>query len=92
MVSVGGDIKEHLVPCPQPRAGLPTADEAAQDLIHPDLECLQGWRTQNILGQPVPLPLSTKFVPRSLIKSPLLTLKPFSFVLLLSDHLILPLG
>ena len=70
MVSVGGDIKENLVPSPQPRAGLPTADEAAQDLIHPDLESLHGWGTENIFGQPVPLPLSRQFVPNMKAKSP----------------------
>ena len=53
----------HLVPSPQPWAGLPTTHQAAQDPIHPDLECLQGWGTKNFFGQPVPLPLSTKFVP-----------------------------
>ena len=82
----------HLVPRPQPWAGLPTTDQAAQDPIDADLECLHGWGTQYIFEQPVPLPLSRKILPKSLTKSSLCTLKPFPFVLLLSDHPIVPLG
>ena len=82
----------HLVPCPQPRAGMPTTDQAAQDPIHPDLECLQGCGTQNIFGQPVPLPLSRQFVPNMKPKSPPSNFKPFPFVLLLSDNLIPTIG
>ena len=92
MAEVVGDFKQHLVPSPHPWAGLPTTDQAAQDPIHPDLECLPGWGTQNIFGQPVPLPLSKKFVPNVKPKSPPSNLKPFPFVLLLADHLIPTVG
>jgi len=35
-------------------AGLPTLDQAAQDLIQPGLECLQRWGTCSFSGQPTP--------------------------------------
>ena len=33
----------------------PPLDQAAQSLIQPGLECLQGWGIHNLLGQPVPV-------------------------------------
>jgi len=46
-VWIGRDSSDHVVPTHLPRAGLPTArsttSSAAQGLIQPSLECLQGW-------------------------------------------------
>jgi len=42
-------------------------EQAAQSHIQPGLECLQGWCTHNLLGQPVPVrhhPLSEKLPPK----------------------------
>ena len=49
-------------------------DQAAQSHIQPGLECLQGWGTHNLLGQPVPVrhhPLYEKLLPNIQPKSPL---------------------
>jgi len=50
------------------------ADQAAQSHIQPGLECLRGWGTHNLLGQPVPVlhhPLCEKLLPNIQPKPPL---------------------
>ena len=60
-----GTLKSTWFQAPSHGQGCLPPDQAAQDPIHPDLECLQGWGTQNVFGQPVPLLLSRKFLPKS---------------------------
>jgi len=43
----------HAVPTPCYVQGHQPADQAAQSHIQPGLECLQGWGTHSLLGQPV---------------------------------------
>ena len=70
--------------------GCQTLDQAVQRHIQPGLECLQGWRIHNLLGQPVPVrhhPLCEKLHISNLVSNlnlPCLSSKPFPLVLSLS--------
>jgi len=44
-------LVEHLVQLPCNEQGYLHLNQVAQSLIHPDLECLQGWSIQNLSGQ-----------------------------------------
>ena len=59
MAWVGRDLKDHesLTPCKgQGHQPLHLLDQAAQGLIQPGLEHLQGWGIHNLSEQPVPAP------------------------------------
>jgi len=53
MVWVEKAHSAHPVPTPCYVQGRQPADQAAQSHIQPGLECLQGWGTHSLLGQPV---------------------------------------
>ena len=54
MAWVEKDHSDHLISTPCYVQGRQPPDQAAQSHIQPSLECLQGWGTHNLLGQPVP--------------------------------------
>ena len=58
MAWVGRNLKDHLVPAPLPRAGLPTTRSSISNKgpIQPGLEHLQGWDIHNLSGQPATAP------------------------------------
>ena len=53
MAWVEKDHNDHQVSTPCYVQGCQPPDQAAQSHIQPGLECLQGWRIHNLLGQPV---------------------------------------
>ena len=53
MAWVEKDPNAHPVPTPCYVQGRQPAAQAAQSHIQPGLECLQGWGTHSLLGQPV---------------------------------------
>jgi len=67
MAWVEKDHNDHWVSTPRYVQGHQPPDQAAQSHIQPGLECLQGWGSHNLLGQPVMVchhPLSKKFPPK----------------------------
>ena len=64
--------------------GRQSRDQAVQSNIQPGLECLQGWGTHSLLGQPVQCVTTLcveKFLLKSSLNLPYHSLKPFSLVL-----------
>jgi len=55
MAWVAKEHSAHPVPTPCYVQGRQPAAQAAQSHIQPGLECLQGWGTHSLLGQPVPV-------------------------------------
>jgi len=53
MAWVEKDHSAHPIPTPCYVQGHQPAAQAAQSLILPGLECLQGWGIHSLLGQPV---------------------------------------
>jgi len=56
----------HPVPTPCYVQGHQPAAQAAQSHIQPGLECLQGWGTHSLLGQPIPVNSFSSDVPPEL--------------------------
>ena len=50
-----GTFKGHLVQFLYSEQGHPPLDQGAQNLVQPDLECLQGQVIHHLCGQPVPV-------------------------------------
>jgi len=74
MAWVEKDHNDHLVSTPCYVQGHQPPDQVAQSHIQPGLECLQGWGTHSLLGQPVPVchhPLREKLPPNIQPKPPL---------------------
>jgi len=72
-----GTFEGHLVQAPCNKQGYLQLDQFVQTPIHPDLECLQGWRPSllpsplpSMFPSPVPSPLPTP-LPSLLIPSPI---------------------
>ena len=68
-----GTFKGHLVQLPYNEQGHLQLDQDAQSLVHPDLECLQGWGIHHLSEQPVPVPhhaYCKKYLPYTQPKSP----------------------
>jgi len=55
MAWVAKEHSAHPVPTPCYVQGRQPAAQAAQSHIQPGLECLQGWGTHSLLGQPIPV-------------------------------------
>jgi len=53
MVTVGRDLKDHLVPNPCHEQGHLPLDQVAQSSIQPGPEHCQGWGIHRFSGQPV---------------------------------------
>jgi len=84
MAWVEKDHNDHLIPTSCYVQGPQPADQAAQSHIQPGLQCLQGWGTHSLLGQPVQC-VTTLWVKNFLLISnlnlPCLSLRPFPLVL-----------
>ena len=69
-----GTVRGHLAQTPCSEQGRLQLDEVAQSPVQPGLECLQGWGTYHLCGQPVPVfhhPHRKKFLPYFQSKSTL---------------------